>query len=237
MSAPGLQIIPLASTHEFASGDRIATRLAAEAQASGTPLCDGDVIVVTQKIVSKVEGRVVSSTEHSKGELIAMESRRILRERDGMTISETHHGFVCANAGIDFSNMPDGTVALLPVDADRSAQRIRAEMSAVCGLNVAVIISDTFGRPWRKGLVDVAIGCAGIVAVLDLRGERDALGRELEVTEIAIVDELAAAAELVMGKSDGVPAAIVRGVQPRWLEEEGQVQRDLVRSPDEDLFR
>ena len=237
MSVPSLQIVPLPSPHEFVAGDRIATLLTGDAEANGTPLQNGDVLVVTQKIVSKVEGRVVSSDDHTKAELVASESRRILRERDGMVISETHHGFVCANAGIDFSNMPVGTVALLPVDPDRSAQRIRAEMKAVCGIDIGVIVSDTFGRPWRKGLVDVAIGSAGIVALLDLRGERDALGRELEVTEIAVVDELAAAAELVMGKSAGVPAAVIRGVNPEWLAVEGQVQRDIVRPLDEDLFR
>ncbi|MGB2757762.1 MAG: coenzyme F420-0:L-glutamate ligase [Acidimicrobiia bacterium] len=237
MTTPALQIMPIASSHEFVEGDRVAARLAGDALRTGTPILDGDVIVVTQKIVSKVEGRIVAATPADKDALVRSESRRVLRERDGMMITETHHGFVCANAGIDFSNMPEGTAALLPIDADRSAQRIRAELLATQGLNVAIIVSDTFGRPWRRGLVDIAIGCAGIVALHDLRGQRDALGRELEVTEIAIADELAAAAELVMGKTSGIPAAIIRGVPAEWLAIDGRVQRDIVRPPDEDLFR
>ncbi len=151
-------------------------------------------------------------------------------------ICETHHGFVCANAGVDLSNVDDGWAALLPDDSDRSARRIRDGLRATLDVDVAVIVSDTFGRPWRQGLTDVAIGCAGIQAVVDLRGTEDSRGRVLQVTEVCVVDELAAAAELVMGKATGVAAAVVRGVEPRWLGR-GDVRSQVVRPPQEDLFR
>ncbi len=160
----------------------------------------------------------------------------MLRRRGELVISETKHGFVCANAGIDLSNVPRGQAALLPDDSDRSARRIRDGIRGRAGIDVAVIVSDTFGRPWRRGVTDVAIGSAGIAPVLDLRGSTDALGRELQVTEVAIVDELAAAAELVCGKSSGIPVAVVRGVDPTWLTG-GSVAADIVRRPSDDLFR
>jgi len=150
-------------------------------------------------------------------------------------ISETRHGFVCANAGVDLSNVETGYAALLPVDPDHSAHHIRNALRARRGVDVAVIVSDTFGRPWRMGLTDVAIGVAGIAAIIDLRGSEDALGRVLHVTEVAIADEIASAAELVMGKAAGVPVAIVRGLDPAWFGE--GAARDLVRDPAEDLFR
>ena len=168
--------------------------------------------------------------------LVEAESVRVLRRRGDLLITETAHGFVCANAGIDLSNVERGWAALLPLDSDRSARRIRDGLRARAGVEVAVVVTDTVGRTWRKGLTDVAIGCAGIAAVVDLRGETDALGRELAVTEVAVVDELAAAAELVMGKSAAVPVAIVRGVDPGWLRE-GSVRAEIVRPPAEDLFR
>jgi coenzyme F420-0:L-glutamate ligase/coenzyme F420-1:gamma-L-glutamate ligase len=161
---------------------------------------------------------------------------RVLRRRGDLVITETRHGFVCANAGVDLSNVEDGWAALLPVDPDRSARRIRDRLRARAGVEVGVIVSDTFGRTWRRGLVDVAIGCAGVAAVVDLRGTGDALGRALQVTEVAVADEIAAAAELVMGKASGVPAAVVRGVDPAWLRD-GSVRDEIVRRPDEDLFR
>jgi coenzyme F420-0:L-glutamate ligase/coenzyme F420-1:gamma-L-glutamate ligase len=151
-------------------------------------------------------------------------------------ITETKHGFVCANAGIDLSNMESGWAALLPADSDRSARRIRDGLKARTGKQVGVIVSDTFGRTWRRGVTDVAIGSAGVAAVVDLRGTEDALGRELQVTEVCVADELAAAAELVMGKSSGIPVAIIRGVDPSWLRE-GSVKDEIVRPPSEDLFR
>nr|MCS5672082.1 coenzyme F420-0:L-glutamate ligase [Acidimicrobiales bacterium] len=146
------------------------------------------------------------------------------------------HGFVCANAGIDLSNVEAGRAALLPVDSDRSARRIRDALRHRFGVDVAVVVSDTFGRPWRRGVTDVAIGCAGLRPVVDLRGTTDALGHELQVTEVAIVDEIAAAAELVMGKAYGIPVAVVRGVDPAWFGD-GSVVADVVRPPEEDLFR
>jgi coenzyme F420-0:L-glutamate ligase/coenzyme F420-1:gamma-L-glutamate ligase len=159
----------------------------------------------------------------------------VLRRRGDLIISETRHGFVCANAGVDLSNVEEGLAALLPVDADRSARHIRDALRARAGVDAAVIVSDTFGRAWRHGLTDVAIGVAGLAAVVDLRGGADGLGRELQVTEVAVADEVAGAAELVMGKSARVPAAIVRGLDPAWRRD-GSV-RELVRAPGDDLFR
>ena len=160
---------------------------------------------------------------------------RIVRTRGDLVISETRHGFVCANAGIDLSNVEEGWAALLPVDSDRSARHIRDALRARVGIDVGVIVSDTFGRPWRQGLTDVAIGVSGISAIVDLRDTPDALGRQLVVTEVAIADEIASAAELVMGKAAAVPVAIVRGLDPSWFGD-GSV-RDLVRPPQDDLFR
>ena len=171
---------------------------------------------------------------------VLQESVRILRRRPTpngeLIISETSHGFVCANAGIDLSNIDAGFAALLPVDSDRSARKIRDGIKGKQGVNVGIIISDTFGRAWRKGLTDVAIGCAGVAGVVDLRGTEDAKGRELHVTEVCIADELAGAAEMVMGKASGIAAAIVRGVNPLWLRE-GSVSGEIVRNANEDLFR
>jgi len=230
----GLEIIPVEGLPEVRSGDRLAPMIAACAS-----LADGDVVVVTQKVVSKAEGRTVAvgpGGPAAYAAVVEAESVRVLRRRGDLVISETASGFVCANAGIDRSNVPDGFVTLLPVDADRSARRIRDGLRAEPGVEVGVIVSDTFGRAWRRGVTDVAIGCAGIAAIVDLRGTSDALGRPLEVTEVAIVDELASAAELVMGKASGVAAAIVRGVDPSWFRD-SSVRAEIVRPPDEDLFR
>ena len=195
-------------------------------------------MVVTQKVVSKAEGRLVSidpADPVARRQLVLSESARVLRERDGLVISETRHGFVCANAGIDLSNMPDGR-ALLPVDPDRSARHIRDALRAGPGCRRGVIVSDTFGRPWRVGLTDVAIGCAGIAAVVDLRGTPDTTGRELAATEICVVDEMAGAAELAKGKATGVPVVVVRGADRSWFRE-SSVRAEVVRPHDEDLFR
>ena len=230
----GLSIVPVTGLPEVRPGDVLAELIAGVAT-----LEDGDVVVVTQKVVSKAEGRLEAvDPEDPRGQrgIIERESVRVLRRRGDLVISETQHGFVCANAGVDLSNVEEGYAALLPVDPDRSARRIRDGLRARLGVSVGVIVSDTFGRPWRQGVVDVAIGCAGVAAVVDLRGTQDALGRELQVTEVAVADELAAAAELVMGKATGVPVAIVRGVDPAWLRE-GSVRREIVRPPGEDLFR
>lgn len=229
-----LSIFPLTDIPEIVPGDDLAGMLAADPQ-----LVEGDVLVVTQKVVSKAEGQIVEiDTEDPRGHkaIVEDESVRILRRRGELIISETKHGFVCANAGVDLSNVEAGHAVLLPADSDRSARRIRDVVRATRGIDVGVVISDTFGRPWRRGVTDVAIGSAGIGPILDLRGTNDALGRELQVTEVAVVDELAAAADLVMGKSDGYPAAIVRGVPADWFRRGGVVD-ELVRSPHEDLFR
>jgi len=233
-----LSITPIHGLPEVRPGDALATLVADAAAAQDTPLRDGDCIVVTQKIVSKAEGRLVPidpDDREARRSLVESESVRILRRRGDLIISETPHGFVCANAGVDLSNVDDGWAALLPVDSDRSARRIRDALRATRGVDVAVVISDTFGRPWRNGLTDVAIGVAGLAAVVDLRGTEDARGRELQVTEVAVADEVAAAAELVMGKSAAVPVAIVRGLDPAWRRESSA--RELVRSPGDDLFR
>ena len=233
-----LQILPITGIGELRVGDELAELIADAAAAAGTPLLDGDCIVVTQKAVSKVEGRIVAldhSDRSAKRELVESESVRVLRRRGDLIISETRHGFVCANAGIDLSNVDDGTAALLPVEPDRSAKHVRDALRARRRVEVAVIVSDTFGRAWRVGLTDVAIGVCGLLAVLDLRGTTDANGRELEVTEVAIADEIAGAAELVMGKARGVPAAIVRGLDATWFG--AGTARDLVRPASADLFR
>lgn len=235
-----LDIFGIEGIGEIAPGTDLAAVIAAAAeQGEGTALRDGDVLVVTQKIVSKAENRLVAIDPDdplSHKPLVEQESVRILRRRGELIISETSHGFVCANAGIDLSNVERGWAALLPVDSDRSARRIRDGLRHRCGVEVGVIVSDTFGRPWRRGVTDVAIGCAGVAGVVDLRGTPDALGREMQVTEVAVVDEIAAAAELVMGKSTGIPVAVVRGVDAGWLRE-GSVRAEVIRRPSEDLFR
>ena len=202
------------------------------------PLRDNDVLIVTQKIVSKAEGRRVPIDPDdplSHKALVEEEAARVVRRRGDLIITETKHGFVCANSGIDLSNVERGYAALLPLDSDRSARRIRDIVKAKLGVSVGVIVSDTFGRPWRKGLTDVAIGVAGIAGVLDLRGTEDALGRVMQVTEVAIADELASAGELVMGKSNGVPVAVIRGADPSWFRDSSMAE--IVRPPSEDLFR
>jgi coenzyme F420-0:L-glutamate ligase / coenzyme F420-1:gamma-L-glutamate ligase len=225
---------------EVRPGDDVGALLADVLGESGVGgLRDGDVVVVTQKIVSKAEGRLVP-VDHAdpaaKRALVEAESIRVLRRRGDLLITETAHGFVCANAGVDLSNVGDGWAALLPVDPDRSARRIRAELGRQLSVVVGVVISDTFGRPWRQGVTDVAIGVAGVAAVVDLRGTFDATGRELVATQMCVADELAAAAELVMGKDRGIPAAVIRGLPPSWLRD-GSVRGEVVRGPAEDLFR
>lgn len=202
------------------------------------PLLDRDIIVVTQKIVSKAEGRLVAvdpndPTSHKK--LVEEEAVRVLRRRGDLMITETKHGFICANSGVDLSNVERGYAALLPLDSDRSARRIRDIVRAKLGVEVGVIVSDTFGRPWRMGLTDVAIGVAGIAGVVDLRGTPDALGRTMQVTEVCVADQLAGAAEMVMGKSSGVPVAVVRGAHAEWFREASM--KEIVRPAREDLFR
>jgi coenzyme F420-0:L-glutamate ligase/coenzyme F420-1:gamma-L-glutamate ligase len=233
-----LTIIPIEGIPEIRPGDPLGELIATAADDQSTPLVDGDCLVVTQKIISKVENRMVALDHEdldARRALVEGESVRILRRRGDLIISETKHGFVCANAGIDLSNVDDGSAALLPVDSDRSAHRIRTVIKVKTGVEVAVVISDTFGRAWRHGLTDVAIGVSGLAAVVDLRGQADAKGRELHVTEVAVADEVASAAELVMGKASAIPVAIVRGLDSAWFRESSV--RELIRSPQDDLFR
>jgi coenzyme F420-0:L-glutamate ligase / coenzyme F420-1:gamma-L-glutamate ligase len=235
-----LTIWPVEGIGEIAEGTVIADEVASAcATEPNGPLQPGDVLVVTQKIVSKAEGRLVAidpSDPLSHKALVEQEAVRIVRRRGDLIITETRDGFICANSGIDLSNVEHGYAALLPLDSDRSARRIRDGLRARLGFDVAIIVSDTFGRPWRQGLTDVAIGVAGIAAVVDLRGTEDSQGRILQVTEVCVADEIASAAELVMGKATGVPVAVVRGVDPAWLRE-GSVRTEIVRPPSGDLFR
>ena len=224
---------------EIRPGDQLGDIIAdACADPPNGPLQDGDVLVVTQKIVSKAEGRLVeidADDPLSHKQLVEDEAARVVRRRGDLLITETKHGFICANSGVDLSNVERGYAALLPIDSDRSARRVRDIVRARLGCAVGVIVSDTFGRPWRKGLTDVAIGVAGIAGVVDLRGAPDALGRVMQVTEVAVADEIAGAAELVMGKSSGVPVGVVRGVDRSWLRD--ATIAELIRPPQEDLFR
>lgn len=229
-----IEIFPVEGLPEIARADDLAGMIC-----DAVALQDRDILVVTQKIVSKAEGAMVEIDPNdpvSHKPIVERESVRILRRRGELIISETKHGFVCANAGIDLSNVARGQAALLPEDSDRSARRIRDAIKGRKDIDVGVIVSDTFGRPWRRGVTDVAIGCAGVRAILDLRGTTDALGRTLQVTEVALVDELACAAELAMGKSTGNPVAVIRGGPDEWFGE-ASVHDDLVRQPADDLFR
>ncbi len=236
-----LEIFGLDGIGEIGVGDDLAGIIAdAAAAGTDTALADGDVLVVTQKIVSKAEDRLVPVDPDdplSHKPLVEQESVRILRRRGDLIISETSHGFVCANAGIDLSNVERGYAALLPVDSDRSARRIRDGIRARAGVEVAVIVSDTFGRTWRRGRHRRGhrLGRAS-PPWSTCAGTTDALGREMQVTEVAVVDEIAAAAELVMGKSSGIPVAVVRGVDPSWFRT-GSVADEIIRHPTEDLFR
>jgi coenzyme F420-0:L-glutamate ligase/coenzyme F420-1:gamma-L-glutamate ligase len=239
-----LRVIPLRGIPEVEEGADLGGLVAAAAE-----LEDGDVVVLAQKVVSKAEGRVVRLDELEPSararelagdedprrlEAILRESVRIVRSRPPLVIAETRHGFVCASAGVDASNAPEaGTLVLLPLDPDASAARVRARVSELTARSVGVVVTDSFGRPWRQGTTGVAIGAAGIRPLLDLRGRRDRTGYELHATQIAIADEIAGAAELVMGKTDGIPGAIVRGLDAGG---EGSA-RDLVMPAERDLFR
>lgn len=230
-------LLPIVGIPEVVPGADLGTLIVGAATVSGIELTDDDVLVVTHKIVSKAEGRIraVAPEDADARHLVAeMEAVRIVRRRGGLIIAETRHGFVCANAGVDASNLEPGQVTLLPIDPDKSARRLRARIRRLIGQAPAIIITDTFGRAWRIGQVNVAIGVAGMLPVIDYRGTVDHFGVELKVTTIAIADELAAAAELVMGKSDGVPAAVARGVRFRRGRSSA---RALVRQPQDDLFR
>jgi len=226
-----LRVIPLAGIPEVGPGDDLAALLVdAIGRAGG--LEEGDVLVVAQKVVSKAEGRVEQADDHLA--VILREARAVRRRRGDLVIAETEHGFVCASAGVDRSNAPgEGWLVLLPRDPDASAAALRDALAVRFGVAPAVVVSDSFGRAWRQGTTDVAIGVAGMSPLLDLRGTRDARGYELTSTLVAVADELAGAAELVLGKSNGVPAAIVRGY--RVPAGEGSA-RDLVMPPERDLI-
>jgi coenzyme F420-0:L-glutamate ligase / coenzyme F420-1:gamma-L-glutamate ligase len=241
-----LRIIPVPGLPEVREGDDVAALIAGAAE-----LEDGDVVVVAHKVVSKAEGRVVRVAELEPSELarriaetdardarhveaVLRETARIVRMRPPLVIAETRHGFVCASGGVDASNAPEpGSLVLLPNDPDASAERIRAGLRERTGREVGVIVSDSFGRAWRQGTTDVAIGAAGMRVLLDLDGQRDEAGYELHATTIAVADEIAGAAELVMGKLDRVPAAIVRGLDVAG----SGAARDLVMPAERDLFR
>ncbi len=233
-----LRVIPLPSVAMVTTGDDLVSMFLDALGAHGSALEHHDLVIVTSKIVSKSEGQVVAfnGTEEHKIALIESESKRILRRRGPLRITETHHGFINANAGIDLSNTDEGTAVLLPKDPDRSARRFRAELKRRTDVEVAVIVTDTFGRVWRQGVTDIALGSAGVKPILDLRGTTDATGRTLEVTEVAIADEIAGAANLVLGKAEGTPFAILRGLDDSYFGE-GAIKESIVRTANEDLFR
>lgn len=233
-----LRVIALPSVAMVHEGDDLVAMFLDALGESGLTLEDHDLVIVTSKVVSKSEGQVVpfDGTEENKIALIEGESARVLRRRGPMRITETRHGFINANAGIDLSNTDDGTAVLLPKEPDRSARRFRAELRHRCNVDVAVIITDTFGRVWRVGVTDVAIGVAGVKPVLDLRGTMDATGRVLEVTEVAIADEIASAANLVLAKAAATPFALLRGLDKSFFGE-GSIKDDALRRANEDLFR
>ena len=244
----GLRVIPLEGLPEIRDGDDLAGLLLDAAAAAGG-LESHDVVVVAQKVISKAEGRTVSlrdvepsprarelagDEDPRRLQVILREASRIVRTRPPLVIAETRHGLVCASAGVDASNAPGrDQLVLLPLDPDASAAALRARLERATGVRLAVVVTDSFGRPWRQGTTDVAIGLDGLRPLRDLRGEQDAAGYELHATVIATADEIAGAAELVMGKTSRIPAAIIRGLQ---LDGSGTA-RELVMSPERDLFR
>ena len=248
---PSLEVFPVLGLPEIQPGDDLAAMLLNACKKQRLGIRTGDIFVVAHKIVSKAEGRIVAlnsvnpseqsiqwAGEYNKDphlfQLILNETQRIVRMDRGVIISETRHGFVCANAGVDTSNVPEGHAILLPKDPDRSARDLQKRLTKQSGVFVGIIVSDTFGRPWREGIVNVALGVAGLPALDDYRGRRDRMGKTMQATLIARADEIACAAELVMGKSRGVPIALVRGLNYSSRSGSG---RQLLRSPERDLFR
>jgi coenzyme F420-0:L-glutamate ligase / coenzyme F420-1:gamma-L-glutamate ligase len=228
-----LELFAIDGIPAVAEGDRIGQLIL-----SASPsLMDGDVVVVASKVVAKAEGRVVECTDEAEwNDLVAQHSTRVLRRRGPLAITETPHGFVCANSGIDKSNVESGHVVLLPKDPDRSAHVIRNELRGIGGIDAAVIVSDTHGRPWRTGAVDVAIGCAGLPAIRDLRGESDGFGNRLESTEICLADQLAAASGLLMTKAGLTPVVVIRGLDYE-SNSKSAIGKDVVRNYQSDMFR
>jgi len=231
-----VQLIPINGIGEIAKGEDLTATILEAVEAGGLTLLDRDVLVVTHKVVSKAEGAVVTGvdSEADYRRIVEQQAVSVVRRRGDLIIAETRHGFVCANAGVDRSNAAPSTIVLLPEDPDRSAHKLRSRMESATGRRLGVIITDTFGRAWRRGVVDFAIGISGVPAIIDYRGQKDMHGRIMEVTEIGLADEIAAAADLVMGKADGVPAAVVRGLDLSAPPGRGS---DLVRPAEEDLFR
>lgn len=248
-----VRIIGLGGIPEVRPGDDLPALIVSAAKQSDVAIEDGDVLVVTQKVVSKAEGRIVDLGDVTPSpfaeryaamfekdarqiEVVLGETKRVVRMEHGVMICETHHGFICANAGVDASNVEKtGTLCLLPVDPDASSRAIRGAIRTALGVDVAVIISDTFGRPWREGHLNFAIGLAGIAPLIDYAGQHDPAGYELRVTQMAVVDELAAAAELVHGKLARVPVAIIRGAE--YQRAEDVATASLIREASKDMFR
>ena len=245
------EVIAVEGLPEIRRGDELAPLILEGARRQGTPIQDRDLLVVSQKIVSKTEGRVVRLADVAVSDearsvadeigrdprlvqVILGESRRIVRKAKDVLIVETRHGFVCANAGVDQSNVDADTACLLPEDSDRSAGALRAHLRTLTGHDLAIIVADTFGRPWREGLVNVAVGLAGLEPIVSYLGQLDPAGHVLQATILALADELAGAAEPVMGKLDRVPVAIIRGLD--WPRGDGS-SRALLRDPARDLFR
>ncbi|HEY7654784.1 MAG TPA: coenzyme F420-0:L-glutamate ligase [Methylomirabilota bacterium] len=245
------EVIAVEGLPEIRRGDDLARLMVDAARGQDTPLRDGDLLVVSQKIVSKAEGRLVRLSEVTPSaralavaeeigrdprlvEIILSESRRVVRQDKGVLIVETHHGWVCANAGVDQSNVDADTACLLPEDSDRSAVELRERLRALTGHDLGIVVADTFGRPWREGLVNVAVGLAGFQPIVSYLGKEDPAGHVLQATILALADELASAAEPIMGKLDRVPVAIIRGLH--WERGEGS-SRALMRDPARDLFR
>jgi coenzyme F420-0:L-glutamate ligase/coenzyme F420-1:gamma-L-glutamate ligase len=230
-----IQIFPLAGIPEIEPGDDVAAAILEAVATAPTGFHQGDILVVTHKIVSKAEGRIIDAGDDvAYRAAVEDEARSIIRRRGDLVITQTRHGFICANAGVDRSNVTGDRAVLLPIDSDRSAHGIRMRILQATDVDVPVIISDTFGRPWRRGQTDIAIGVSGMKVIEDHKGRPDANGRIMEATEVALVDEVAAAADLAMGKATQIPVAIVRGAT--WERGSGRAI-DLVRPPHEDLFR
>ena len=233
MSKKNIEIIPVYGLPEFKKNDDLIEILTTTLKNNSETLLNGDVVIVTQKIISKIEDRVVDLNVTDINEVLKDESTQILRKRGETVIARTRHGFICANAGIDKSNIDKGYALLLPVDPNKTANTIRRKIKAEFDLDIAVIISDTFGRAWRKGQTNVAIGSSGIEPLTSYIGTTDSYGNDLMATEIAIIDELAGASELVMNKVDEVPVAIIRGYEYKYSDKSTD---EIIRSDDEDFF-